>query len=325
MVSDMRCPLTIVALICVLVAPLCAEKPLDKYVCTFQDPTVIQSLKVNGARAEWTKTIGDGAAIERSEDRLPTVPSGALHLVLLPGMESSAFELTSASGLPSDWTGYDRLVFSVENGSDFIIPIELTAMDVAGAYYASSDIWLSRARNRLEIPFQEIREHGGNSLDLARIRSLRIEIHSAEKFERDLWFYNFYLAPAARPVIEVSDQRVLLDFGPIGSPLMAGAKLVTEKTTYAPFRGYGWTVIPGDARGWLAQRPDRLMGDWLWADLGEGKASFRVDFPDGNYKARMYGGNYSSKLLAVRSFRLEVDGRQVAARNVDPDTYYTEA
>ncbi|HVN81468.1 MAG TPA: hypothetical protein VMW38_20935, partial [Terriglobia bacterium] len=321
----MRFTPSIVAHLCLLVAPLWAQSPLGKFVYKFQDPRVIQLLEVRGANAEWSKTIGDGAPIDRPEDALPSVPVGALHLVLGSTKEYGILELTEASSLLSDWTGYDRLAFSVENASDFMIPIDLTVRDKTGTSYSSGHIWLSRARNRLEIPLEEIRDSKGHALDLAHIRSLRIDIHSAEKFERDLWFYNFYLAPARRPSIEATPRRMLLDFGPTGSPLIAGAKLVTEKTAYAPFRGYGWTEIPGDAQAWLAHRPDRLTGDWVWADLGGNKASLRVDLPDGDYRARLYGGNYSSKLLPVRSFQLNVAGQPMAAREVDPATFYTEA
>ena len=182
----MRFTPSIVAHLCLLVAPLWAQNPPGKYMYTFQDPAVLQLLEVHGARAEWSKTIGDGAPIDRPEDTLPSVQVGALHLVLGPTREYGTLELTKASSLLSDWTGYDRLAFSVENASDFMIPIDLTVRDKAGTAYTSGHIWLSRARNRLEIPLEEIRDSSGHFLDLAHIQSLRIDIHSAEKFERDL-------------------------------------------------------------------------------------------------------------------------------------------
>ena len=315
----------LLSLMLVSAMPAGAERPRGRYLCAFPSEEVVRSIKVSGCRADRSQTLADGAAIDRPDVDVPAAGAGALHLVLLPSKTYSSLEITPGSGMPANWTGYGRLLFTVFNGSEFMIPVMLTVMDEAGITYLSPEIWLSRARNSFEIPLGELRTSAGRPVDLVRVRSVWMQIRSAEKFERDLWIYNFLLATDEPSAIAAGDGTVLLDFGPAGSALLPGSKPVTEKIAYAPFRGYGWTTSPAGAQAWALKKPERLTSDWVWADLGSGKANFRVDLPDGRYSARFYGGNYSSKLLALLSFTLAVDGRQVAARNVDPAAYYTEA
>ncbi len=315
----------LLSLMLVSAMPAGAERPPGRFVCTFQDAGVVGSIGVTGCRAAWSRTSADGAAIERPEVELPAVPAGALHLVLLPGEGYSSLEFTPQAGMPTNWTGFRRLLFTVVNGAEFMIPVVLTIKDETGISYTSPEIWLSRARNVFEIPLDELRTGAGRSVDLVRIRSVLMQIRSAEKFERDVWLYNFVLAGDERSAVGAGKGTVLFDFGPVGSALIPGAKPATDKAAYAGFRGYGWTTIPARTQAWALQRPERLTSDWIWSDLGGGKASFRVDLPAGRYRARFYGGNYSSKLLAVLSFTLAVDGRQVASRKVDQAAYYTEA
>ena len=92
---------------------------------------------------------------------------------------------------------------------------------------------------------------------------------------------------------------MLLDFGPQGSALLTGAAPVDETTPYVKWRGYGWT---GETRGFTSAqfnkaKPDAMLSDFVWADLGSRTAVLRVDLPDGSYRARFWGGNYTSKAM----------------------------
>jgi hypothetical protein len=118
---------------------------------------------------------------------------------------------------------------------------------------------------------------------------------------------------------------MLIDFGPLGAPVMPGARLVTEKSAYAPWRRCGWTSGADGLTASYFKRPDALLSDWVWADLAPGPATLRVDLPDGKYRARLYGGNYNQKVVPVKSFSLAANGRTVAEEAADPDKYYTKA
>ncbi len=160
-----------------------------------------------------------------------------------------------------------------------------------------------RARNRFEIPLADIRTDDGTPLDLSRVRSMQFEFHSAEKFERDLWLYNLYIAAAEQPTRARSE--LLLDFGPQGAPLLDGSRPIDEHTAYAKWRGYGWTTNMEKATSaeFNQPKPDPMLNSMVWADLGARKATLRVDLPDGVYRARFWGGNYTSKAVAARAFR----------------------
>ena len=294
------------------------------FVCNFETADVAAKFKVSGARAEWTKNTEDGAVIEGVAFAKEVVESGALHLVLLPGKTYTTVEYSAADGMPSDWSGYGLFSMNFENGSEFMINLHLTLADESGAEFYADNLWIFRAKNRIDVPVDEIRTADGTALDMKRMRSMRLEIRSAEKFERDLWLFQFYLHPAGKAVVAPSKKRMLIDFGPLGAPVMAGAKLVTEKAAYARWRGCGWT---SDTKGFQAtyfKRPDALVSDWVWADLGAGAATLRVDLPAGKYRGRFYGGDYNTKAVATRAFTLSANGKAVAQNAADPAKYYTK-
>ncbi|MGB0075681.1 MAG: hypothetical protein WBP71_22215 [Terracidiphilus sp.] len=256
-------------------------------------------------------------------EKLPATQNGAAHLVLAPGPGWSTVELSAASGLASDWSGGDKFVFQVCNASEFMIPFSLTIRDTAGATFTGSRLWMVRDRNRFEIPLADIRTDDGRPLNLIQISSLRLEIWSAENFERDLWLYDIYIARAATPARPHSE--ILLNFGPQGTDLLSGSRPIDERTAYAKWRGYGWTTEMSGASSvqFNEPMPDPMLGSMVWADLGSRTETLWVDLPDGDYRARLWGGNYTAKAVAARAFALSVDGRVVAARQADPATFYT--
>ncbi len=294
-----------------------------KFVCNFRDEDEINSWKVSGARAEWTSTTEDGADIEGVALEMEAVRGGAMHLVLLGGEGFTTLSYDADSGMPSDWSGYEKLVFNFENGSEFMINMHLVLTDGAGATCRADNIWICRSRNQLEIPLCEIRTDSGEPLDLSMVRKMEIEIRSQEKFERDLWLYQFHLRRAADPVVERSDDTVLIDFGPLGGRIINGAALLHEKSEYAPWRGFGWTRGSEALAGTSAKSLDELGGTWIFGDMVSEPAALRVDLPDGSYRARFYGGNYTNKIVPVRSFSLWVNGAEVASKAAHADTYYT--
>ena len=308
-----------------LTLPALAAPPAADFVYRIDGPASVSGLRVTGASAKWSPTLDDGQAIEAVPEKLPPTQNGAVHLVLAPGVASSTVEMGAESGLASDWSGRGKLVFHVHNASEFMIPFTLTIRDAAGAAYSADHLWMVRARNRYEIPLADIRANDGTPLDLSRVRSLRLEFRSAEKFERDLWLYDFYIAgdgSLARPHGEM-----LLNFGPQGTPLLDGARPIDERTAYAKWRGYGWATNMDEATStqFNQPKPDPMLSSMVWADLGAQKATLRVDLPDGQYRARFWGGNYTSKAVEARAFALSVNGSVVAARRADPATFYTPA
>jgi len=294
-----------------------------RFVCNFRDEAEVAAWGVEGARAQWTATTEDGAKIEGVALEMEAVKGGAMHLVLLPGDQFTTLSYTAEDGMPADWSGFETLVMNFENGSEFMINMHLTLADGAGAVYTGENIWICRSRNRLEVPLSEVRTAGGEALDLSDIRRMEIEIRSAEKFERDLWLYQFHLARGAKPVIERTDDTVLIDFAPLGGKIVPGAALLHEKSAYTGWRGYGWTAGAEALEATGARTLDKLGGSWIFGDLCGGPAVLRVDLPDGKYRARFYGGNYNAKIVPVRSFRLSVNGMEVASKAVDPANYYT--
>jgi len=306
-------------------APADAGEIRGKFVSNFENAGVAARFKVSGARAEWTKNTEDGALIEGTAFEREVVESGALHLVLLPGPTFTTVEYSAADGMPSDWKGFDVFSMNFENGSEFMINLHFTVTDEGGAAFFADNLWIFRSKNHIEIPLSEFRASDGKAVDLGRVRSMKLEIRSAQKFERDLWLYQVCLESTAKPVIKATKRLMLIDFGPLGSPVMPGALLVTEKAAYAAWRGCGWTSDTQALTASYFKRPDALVSDWVWSDLGQGSATFRVDLADGRYKARFYGGNYNMKVVPVKSFALAVNGRTVAEKAVDPKKYYTKA
>ncbi len=295
-----------------------------KYICNFETPEKVAAFKVQGATAEWAKDTEDGARIEGTAFEVEAVQSGAMHLVLTPGKTYTTLSYAAANGMPADWSGFDSFSLNFENGSEFMINLHLTVADESGAKFFADNLWIFRSRNRIEIPLGEFRTASGKMIDLAHVSSMTLEIRSAEKFPRDLWLYQMYLAAEQKPVVAGTDKLVFLDFGPLGTPVMAGAKLIHEKSVYAAWRGAGWTSAPADMTATFYKRPDDLVADCVRADLGRNKATLRVDLPDGKYRARFYGGNYNMKMLAVKSFALAANGKTVAEKAVDPAKYYTK-
>ena len=307
----------------VLALPVLASPQAADYVYRVDGTASVSAMRVTGASAEWSATIEDAGAIESVPEKLPAVKNGAVHLVLAPGNASETVELSAKSGLASDWSGHGKLVFHLYNASEFMIPFTLTIRDAAGATFAVNHLWMFRARNRFEIPLSDIRTEDGTPLDLSRVRSMQFEFHSAEKFERDLWLYNLYVASAGSTSRARSE--LLLDFGPQGAPLLEGSRPIDEHTAYAKWRSYGWTTNMEKATSaqFNQPKPDPMLNSMVWADLGERKATLRVDLPDGAYRARFWGGNYTSKAVAAKAFSLTVNGAVVAERRVDPATFYT--
>ena len=170
----------------------------------------------------------------------------------------------------------------------------------------------------------EFRTAAGKPLDLAKIASMKLEIRSAEKFWRDMWLFHFQLEAAEKPVVETTDKKS-------SSPSARWAR----RRCRAPRRAREdrlrrlERVRLGEGTPELTstqfKKPDRLTAAWVWQDLGGQTATFRVDLPDGKYRARFYGGNYNSKTLALKSFSLSVNGKKAAEKAVDPKTYYTTA
>jgi hypothetical protein len=308
-----------------LALPAFASSQAADFVYRIDGPASVSVLHVTGASAEWSRTTEDGAAIEAVPEKLPPIQNGAVHLVLAPGNASSTVELNAESGLASDWSGHGKLVFHLCNASEFMIPFTLTIRDAAGATFTANRLWMFRARNRFEIPLADIRTDDGTPLDLSRVRSLQLEIRSAEKFERDLWLYNLYIAGSGSPSRPRSE--LLLNFSPQGAPLLDGSRPIDERTAYAKWRGYGWTTAMDKANSaqFNQPKPDPMLSSMVWADLGSRKATLQVDLPDGEYRARFWGGNYTSKAVAARAFALAVNGAVVAERRADPATFYTAA
>jgi len=293
-----------------------------KYVTNFTEADV-EVISVSGARAEWVESTEEGAVVEGVAEKAEAVRAGAMHLVLQPGAPSSVVEYSAADGMPADWSGFDILALHVENASEFKINLHLEIEDAGGGVYRTEELWLVRSRNRLAIPVSRLRTEAGAPLDLSNVRRMRLEIVSPEDFERDVWLFQFRLEEEPPPVVSETERVRFIDFGPLGSPVLPGASLVTEETRYAPWRGCGWTEMPAERASMNCRRLDPVIGDWIFADVSADPAALRVDLPDGKYRARFYGGNYNSKVVPVRSFTLSVDGREVASRAADPETYYT--
>jgi len=309
--------------ICAMAAPAKGQALPVKFISNFTGPKEVEGFVVTGADARWSSSTEDGAPVEGTALEKEGEKAGSLYLQLIPGKTYTTVEYAAERGMPADWQGYDRLVMHFENGSEFLINLWLTVTDASGAKYFADNLWINRAKTRVEVPLAELRTAAGEPLDLANVKTFKLDIRSAEKFYRDLWLFRFQLEGAEKPVVKASAKSMLFNFSLLGAAPLPGSKLVHEKTAYADWRGYGWMPGTPELTATYFKKPDRLTAAWVWQDLGNQKATFRVDLPDGKYRARFYGGNYNSKALAVKAFTLSVDGRKVAEKKVDPKTYYT--
>jgi hypothetical protein len=292
-------------------------------VCYFLDPQDVAGIRVTGARAKWSATTEDDAITKGVAFELDAVRGGALHLAMPGGGGYTTVEYDAEGGMPTDWAGYDQFVMNFENASEFMINMHLTVKDGSGAECFIDNLWICRSRSAVSVPLEWLRTADGEALDYSDIRSVKIEIRSAEKFDRDMWLYQFYLVKDLPAVVPATEDTMLLDFGPLGGRIIPGARLVHEAAAYGKWRGCGWTAGASALMSTNAKSLDNLNGTWVWGDVSDEPAVLRVDLPDGKYRARFYGGNYNEKNVAVLSFALSVNGEKVAEKTVDPDSYYT--
>ncbi len=68
-------------------------------------------------------------------------------------------------------------------------------------------------------------------------------------------------------------------FGPVGAPVVLGARGVTPETKYSDETGFGWTTAGFSRSERRARPPDTLLGSWI----GCLNATFSMKVPDGTY------------------------------------------
>ena len=322
--TGMLLVLTVMALFGAFAAAAAAQGAPEpvKYVCNFAGPSDVAAFKVTGGKATWSSGTEDDVPVEGTALEPTKIAGGAMYISMEP-LKSMALEYSASNGLPADWTGYEDFVMYFENGSEFLINLHLTVRDKSGREYLADNLWIMRSRNPIIVPLSEMRTASGEALDFARIDYVKIDILSKEKFGRDLWTYKWLLVKGGAPVVRPDARTMMINFAPLGAPPVPGARLITERTAYAPWRGIGWTAGTERLMGTNFKRPEYLTASWVFGEVGDKGATLRVDLPDGKYRARLYGGNYSEKVLAVRSFKLSANGRAVASRSVDAGKYYT--
>ena len=294
-----------------------------RYISNFSNAEEVSQFRVTGAKAAWVKNTKEGDAAEYEAHGRRSPGSGAMHLRLAPGRTYTAVDYSAADGMPSDWRGFETFQMNFENASEFKINLHLTVEDARGRTYLADTLWISRGWNFANIPLAEFRTADGTALDLSNIARMRLEIRSAENFPRDIRLFGFRLLPAATPVVAEAARVRMIDFGSLGSPVFPGATLVHDRSAYAAWRRCGWTMQTGMLTGEYVKKPDLLTNHFIWGNPGDRTASLRVDLPDGAYRARFYGGNYSAHLLPNMSFTLAVDARRVASKAATFESYYT--
>ena len=207
-----------------------------------------------------------------------------------------------------------------------MIPFTLTIRDAAGAAFSADHLWLFRARNRFEIPLADIRTDEGTPLDLSQMRSLRLEFRSAEKFERDLWLYDFYIAGAAS--LTRPHGEVLLDFWSAGS---AVAGWFTAHRRAHCLCQMAWLRLDHGYEGGEQRAVQSAQARPHAEQHGLGRPRVAERRPCGwicptASIARDSGaGTIRRRRLRRGPSRSAVDGAVVAARRTDPATFYTAA
>ena len=262
--TGMLLVLTVMALFGAFAAAAAAQGAPEpvKYVCNFAGPSDVAAFKVTGGKATWSSGTEDDVPVEGTALEPTKIAGGAMYISMEP-LKSMALEYSASNGLPADWTGYEDFVMYFENGSEFLINLHLTVRDKSGREYLADNLWIMRSRNPIIVPLSEMRTASGEALDFARIDYVKIDILSKEKFGRDLWTYKWLLVKGGAPVVRPDARTMMINFAPLGAPPVPGARLITERTAYAPWRGIGWTAGAERLMGTNFKRPrvpHRVLG-----------------------------------------------------------------
>lgn len=195
--------------------------------------------------------------------------------------------LLRSRSLPSDWSGYEALAFSVFHAGD--APTELHIMIGDRAWERSRTYWnrynaitmLHPGENRIQIPVQGLYrgESGSRGNDLPG------SLDPTAITRVDLSFQG----PPA--VLYLDDFRLLrmrppqgvraFDFGPEDQSVWPGFTPVTWNTLYGSEIAYGLNrPLPAAGRAGDTAFPTPLLQDFLWMD----GSTFLVDAPPGAYR-----------------------------------------
>ncbi len=203
---------------------------------------------------------------------------------LLPGGAALISDLRS--GIRQNWTGYDWLVFDVENSGHAPQTIAIEIRDDKTTSYRTRINWelvVSPGRTTVHVPLQafvgEKSYRNRRRLDMSNVTRLVLSttdtasdlVVDTLRLERDLPFTNDF------------PELIKLDAGPPTAPVMTDFTALLASTHYRPERGYGLSADAKIARVEDRRHPDNLLRDWI--SFRSGGLDF--DLPNETYRVWM--------------------------------------
>lgn len=118
-------------------------------------------------------------------------------------------------------------------------------------------------------------------------------------------------APSDTVTFTTKQARWKFDFGPVGSPVMAGYTEANRTQAYSEERGFGFAAIAhlGDRdRGSTGGVPNDLQRDFV---LPGDSAEFLLDVPNGTYSVKTYSGDW----IGSTRTNFDLEGRSFGSGN----------
>jgi hypothetical protein len=227
--------------------------------------------------------------------------------------------LWQADGKNADWSAFDYLRLSVANRGTVRTTLWFYFHDEAaaqagrqGAFGLAVDLG---ERVEVAVPLGHFhRADGSGTLDLARMRSLRVA------FERQA-------APGQVVIDRLTLVRILdgptpffyFDFhGPGGAPVL-GTLPVTPATAYARQTGYGFTDTKDLAPTLRAAGKFPVFS----TGIGGKKVSFAVDVPNGRYEVQAVAMAFTWDGVRCFNYRIDAEGREVVNVPLTEEVFYS--
>ena len=193
---------------------------------------------------------------------------------------------TPASGLPTDWRGWDWLRVDVRNDSDAPVPFTVEIRDAATRDYWTRVNWYTAAApgvSTVQVPLQVF---VGEKSVIRERRRLQLDAITRLVFAHSggapLVFDDVRLETEAP--LPSDDPRILkLDFGPATGSVFPAFTGVDASVDFRSRRAYGF--LPGTRVGRVEDRrhPDPLRRDWVSVLSG----GFGLTLPTGRYAVWM--------------------------------------
>jgi hypothetical protein len=187
--------------------------------------------------------------------------------------------------MPTDWTGYDYIDFTVNNPDRDNANGAFVISDTQSYGYWSRVNWyvtFAPGKRTIRIPLQVFVGEKSvilerRRLDIANITGLFLDMSKGQIEIEEVTL------SSEKPYEHDFDKLLKLDMGKETSPVFYGFTPFTSSSAYRDNKGYGLTTDSDIRRSEDRRHPESLLRDWISIADGE----IKVDLPNGDYHVWM--------------------------------------